>query len=78
MSNERRQISIWFLVGIILAVYGITIIGSGFYNMAHPPAGVVGAHLHLDLFWGVVLTAGGALFLWRQWPVKEQNNQAGN
>ncbi len=70
MTNERRQLSIWFLVGVILVVYGITIIGSGFYNLAHPPDGVVGADLHLDLWWGFVLTAGGAVFLWRQWPRK--------
>ncbi|MBN2290334.1 MAG: hypothetical protein JXQ83_13450 [Candidatus Glassbacteria bacterium] len=70
MSNERRQLSIWFLVGIILAVYGLTIIGSGLYNMAHPPAQVRGAYLHLDLWWGLVLAAGGALLLWRQWPGK--------
>jgi hypothetical protein len=73
MSNQRRQISIWFLVGVILAIYGLTIIGSGFYNLAHPPAGVVGAHLHLDLWWGVVLTVGGAVFLWRQWPGKSSS-----
>jgi hypothetical protein len=73
MSNQRRQISIWFLVGVILAIYGVTITGSGFYNLVHPPAGVIGAHFHLDLWWGVVMTAGGAVFLWRQWPGKSSS-----
>ena len=69
MSNEHK-VTIWFLVGIILVVFGITIIGSGVYNIANPPQGVIGAHLHLDFWWGMVLAVVGAVFLWRQWPGK--------
>lgn len=69
MTGESR-VTIWFLCGIILTVFGVTIVGSGIYNISHPPE-VYGAHLHLDVWWGVGLTIVGAVFLWRQWPSRQ-------
>jgi hypothetical protein len=66
MTGTRR-VTIWFLSGIILLVYGLTVVGSGINNAANPPP-VYGSYLHLDIWWGVVLTIVGAVFLWRQWP----------
>jgi hypothetical protein len=67
-----NRVTIWFLCGIILLVYGLTIIGSGIYNLAHPPE-VYAARLHLDLWWGIGLTIVGAVFLWRQWPSRRSS-----
>jgi hypothetical protein len=69
MSGEHRA-TIWFLCGMILLVFGVTIVGSGIYNVRNPP-GVYGAHLHLDIWWGACLTIAGAVFLWRQWPGRQ-------
>lgn len=67
MTQPRKQISIWFMAGIILAVYGATITVRGVYHLFHPP-NVVAAGLHLDLWWGILLLAAGAIFVWRQYP----------
>ncbi len=68
MSEEHKMgLSIWFLCGIILSVYGITITASGIYNVYNPPD-VVAASLHLDLIWGLVLLAAGIAFLVLQRP----------
>ena len=47
MSDTTSRITIWFLCGVILAVYGLTIAITGIYHMVNPPS-VVGAELHLD------------------------------
>jgi hypothetical protein len=67
-----KKVTIWFLCGIILLVYGLTIIGSAIYNVVNPPD-VYAAHLHLDIWWGVGLTIVGATFLWRQWPSRRSS-----
>jgi hypothetical protein len=55
------------MAGIILSVYGLTITVFGVYYLFSPPE-VFAADLHLDLFWGILLTAAGALFIWLQRP----------
>jgi hypothetical protein len=69
MVAKKQPITIWFLCGIILCVYGVTLIGAGIYNIAHPPA-VLEAHLHLDLWWGFLLVAVSLVFLIHQRPGK--------
>jgi hypothetical protein len=69
MSGENR-VTIWFLCGIILLVLGVTVVGSGIYNVWNPPE-VYGAHLHLDIWWGAGLMVVGGVFLWRQWPDRQ-------
>jgi hypothetical protein len=55
---------IWFFVGILLSVMGAIITVSGVASFMSPPehAKVLG-HLHADLWWGLVMTIAGALFL---------------
>jgi hypothetical protein len=67
VSEGKKEISIWFMAGIILSVYGLTITISGVYYLLNPLE-VFAAELHLDLLWGVLMTAAGALFLWKQRP----------
>ncbi len=67
MTEDKKQISIWFMAGIILSVYGLTITVTGIYHLLNPPE-IVAAELHLDLLWGILMTAAGAIFLWLQRP----------
>jgi hypothetical protein len=55
------SISIWFFIGISLLVNGLLILGSGIYELVHPPeVRVVLYRLHASIWWGGVLTALGA------------------
>ena len=69
MSDTTSRITIWFLCGVILAVYGLTIAITGIYHMVNPPS-VVGAELHLDFWWGLVLIVVGGIFLIHQRPCR--------
>ena len=66
MSGKRR-ITIWFLSGLIIFVYGLAVTGSGVYNLFHLPE-VKMAELHLDFWWGLIMILVGAIFLYTQRP----------
>jgi hypothetical protein len=59
-----RMISIWFFIGISLAVNGALILAAGIYQLVNPPAnpGVVLFHLHANVWWGALLLAIGILY----------------
>ncbi len=61
------MLSIWFFVGVLLLAYGVLILGSGLYGLAHPPA-VVLADLHAGIWWGLLLIALGAFYTFRFAP----------
>jgi hypothetical protein len=57
------SISIWFFIGISLLVNGLLILGTGIYELIHPPeVRVVLYRLHASIWWGGVLTALGASY----------------
>ncbi len=59
-----RMISIWFFIGISLAVNGALILAAGIYQLVNPPVNpsVVLFQLHANVWWGVVLLAIGVLY----------------
>jgi hypothetical protein len=59
-----RMISIWFFIGVSLAVNGALILAAGIYQLLNPPANpsVVLFHLHANVWWGAVLLAIGILY----------------
>ncbi|MGB0012196.1 MAG: hypothetical protein WBQ03_11360, partial [Candidatus Sulfotelmatobacter sp.] len=59
-----RMISIWFFIGISLAVNGALILAAGIYQLIDLPAnpGVVLFHLHANVWWGAMLLAIGILY----------------
>jgi len=62
MSDKpRRTIAIWFFIGVLLAVYGVLILGAGIYGLFVPPE-VAKPELHLGIWWGALLLAIGALY----------------
>jgi hypothetical protein len=58
------MISIWFFIGISLAVNGALILAAGIYQLVNPPIdpGVVLFNLHAGVWWGAVLLAVGLVY----------------
>jgi len=57
-------ISIWFFIGISLAVNGLLILGAGIYQFVYPLAKpeVVLFHLHTGIWWGALLLVLGLVY----------------
>jgi hypothetical protein len=58
------MISIWFFIGISLAVNGALIMAAGIYQVVNPPAdpGVVLFNVHANVWWGAVLFVVGLVY----------------
>jgi hypothetical protein len=67
VTNNR--VSIWFFIGVLLAVYGVLITGAGLYGLAHPPP-VKLAWLHAGLWWGLLLVAIGGVYTYAFFPAR--------
>ncbi|HZP06322.1 MAG TPA: hypothetical protein VFB43_15600 [Terracidiphilus sp.] len=60
---HSSSISIWFFIGVLLAVYGALILGYGLLELAtHQTANVVLANLHAPVWWGASLLALGLFY----------------
>jgi hypothetical protein len=63
MSNKPQQISIWFFIGVLLAIYGVIILGAGIEQWLTPGGRtVVLAELHVGVWWGALLIVIGAIY----------------
>lgn len=60
---KERMLSIWFFVGLILLVMGTIITLTGVYYLVKPSYTTVLAHLHPNLWWGLIMVIAGLLFL---------------
>ena len=73
------SMSIWFFIGVSLAVNGAVICGTGIYELISPPEHqVVLYKLHANVWWGAVLLILGLYFSLRFSPAKERARMAGN
>jgi hypothetical protein len=70
MSGQRPgHISIWYFIGVLLAIYGVLILGADLYSFIQPPANPVHLHeLHAGTWWGVLLLALGSFYTIRFRP----------
>jgi hypothetical protein len=67
--HDRRPISIWFFIGLLLLIYGIAILGSGLLMLGRPSASrVVLSELHAPIWWGALLIVLGALYFYKFSP----------
>ncbi len=63
-SDYEQMKPIWYFVGVILTVIGILVVISGVMNLINPPLEpTVLAHLHVNLWWGLIITVAG-LAMW--------------
>ena len=57
------SLSIWFFIGVSLAVNGGVIFGTGIYELVSPPESrVVLYNLHANVWWGALLLVLGIFF----------------
>lgn len=68
------MVSIWFFIGISLAVNGALILAAGIYQLVNPPVnpGVVLFHLHANVWWGAVLLIVGSLYCLKFSPARQK------
>jgi len=58
------MISIWFFIGVSLAVNGALILAAGIYQLVIPPvdSSVVLFNLHANVWWGALLLVIGLIY----------------
>jgi hypothetical protein len=64
------MISIWFFIGISLAVNGALILAAGIYQLVDPPVNpsVVLYNLHANVWWGAALLLFGLIYCFKFAP----------
>jgi len=63
------MISIWFFIGVSLAVNGALILAAGLYQLVNPPANpVVLFDLHANVWWGAILLVFGLIYCFKFAP----------
>ena len=73
------SLSIWFFIGVSLAVNGAVICGTGVYELVYPPENrVVLYELHANVWWGALLLILGVFFGLRFSPARERARMPGN
>ncbi len=69
-----RSISIWFFIGSLLSVYGVTVFIANLVDYLSPLPGnqVVLWHLHFGIWWGLILIIIGLTYFvtFRPWKNK--------
>jgi len=69
--TKHHPFSIWFVIGLLLDVYGLMIFGAGLYAVLVPPANpVVMQNLHTGVWWGLLLIAMGIFYTLKFRPKK--------
>ena len=73
--EKEQQVPIWFFIGGILAIYGVLILGTGLYNLIHPPEHqVVLFNLHADIWWSALLVILGVFYLIKFRPASDHGS----
>ena len=60
---KAHSVSIWFLIGLQLALDGLLITGAGIYQFFNPPAQrTVLFELHSGIWWGALMLIAGIAY----------------
>ena len=67
------MISIWYFIGISLAVNGALILAAGIYQLVDPPInpGVRLFYLHANVWWGAALLLFGLMYCFKFAPRRQ-------
>jgi hypothetical protein len=67
----QREISIWFFIGVLLTLYGVTILSYGIWEFVTGTVpNVVLANLHAPIWWGAIMLILGVFYSVRFRPDK--------
>lgn len=60
---KEHSVSIWFLIGLQLSIYGVLITGAGIYECFNPPVQrTVLFELHSGIWWGALMLIAGVVY----------------
>jgi FtsH-binding integral membrane protein len=60
---KEHHVSIWFLIGLQLSIFGVLIVGSGIYELVSPSDNPpVLASLHPAIWWGAIMLILGLVY----------------
>lgn len=63
-DHERRMLSVWFFIGVLLSAYGIIILVTAIAEFSRPSTAVLSQY-HPGLFGGILLILiGGFYAVW--------------
>lgn len=74
--HDEDQVPIWLFIGGILTLYGVLILAAGVHAIMSPPpveSRVALFHLHADVWWGLLMTAVGLVYVIRYRPRKHHS-----
>ncbi|NVM04759.1 MAG: hypothetical protein HWN67_20735 [Candidatus Helarchaeota archaeon] len=74
MISPKRMIPVWFFVGILITLYGLVIFISGIYWYVHP-INIVAGYLHAAIWWGILMTIFGLIFIIKNIPKKRKQQE---
>jgi hypothetical protein len=66
--TSKTPISVWFFTGVLVAFYGIVILGYGLSTLGSPPPARALSELHPDIWWGGVMLVVGAIYSIKFYP----------
>jgi hypothetical protein len=68
---KEHHVSIWFLIGLQLAIFGVLITAAGIYGYFVPPAiPTVLDNLYPAIWWGAIMFVLGLFYTAKYWPRK--------
>ena len=73
---KKHHVSIWFLIGLQLAIFGVLILLAGLYALVYPPEQpTVLANLHPAVWWGAIMLVLGLVYTikFRPRPVQPED-----
>jgi FtsH-binding integral membrane protein len=73
---KEHHVSIWFLIGLQLSIYGVLIVGSGIYVFFNPPEQTtILENLHPAIWWGAIMLVLGLFYTLKYRPRNENSLQ---
>jgi len=71
---KAHGVSIWFIIGLQLAIYGLLITAAGVYQFLVPPAEKLAlANLHPGIWWGGFMLLLGIFYIVKFNPRKRDS-----
>jgi len=72
---EKHIVPVWFFIGLLLAIYGVLILGSGIYEVFVPlNRELAMGYLHIGIWWGAGMLLFGLVYVIRFRPNRKNKN----